>query len=77
MTLGDSLPWTTHDDLRRLEITPEAIREQLERGGERMEGDTVSVSVLTDVALLNFDLSRLVIFSPKITGKETRESAVP
>jgi hypothetical protein len=41
-----------------------------------VEGDIVSVSVLTDVALLNFDLSRLVIFSPKITGKDTRP-AVP
>jgi hypothetical protein len=45
-----SLPETTVDDLRHLGITPEAIKEQIERTGQYVEGDIVSFSVLTDVA---------------------------
>jgi hypothetical protein len=72
-----SLPEATPNDLRRMGITPEAIREQIERRGQRVNGRTVSVSVLTtDVALLNFDLSRLAISSPVITLMDT-EPAVP
>ena len=47
-----SLPEATPDDLRRIGITPEVIRDQIQLGGRRVDGDIVSVQVFvpTDVA---------------------------
>lgn len=69
------LPEATADDLRRVGITPEMIRAAFEHRDRKVDGE-VSVSVLTDVALLNFDPSRLVISSPTMTGT-IAQPAVP
>jgi hypothetical protein len=58
-------------------ITPEAIGDAIRRSGHQIDGDIASISVLFDIALLNFNLSRLVISSPKMAGVDTRISAVP
>ena len=40
-----SLPETTPDDLRRMGITPEAIKDKIEQSGRKVDGDIVRVSL--------------------------------